>query len=99
MDLYISPAGDDAQSGRPADAAFATLQRACDELAAQGGRVKFVFLLTYLSWLNRIEAYFGKLRYFVLRGTYPQTPQQLQRQAYGFIRYHNRHCSTAQQAA
>lgn len=68
-------------------------------LAAHHGRVEFVFLPTYSSWLNRIEAYFGKLRYFALRGTYPQTPQQLERQVYGFISYHNRYYSTAQQAA
>ncbi len=36
VDLYVAPAGDDARSGRSADAAFATLRRACDELAALG---------------------------------------------------------------
>ncbi len=34
LDIYVSPGGDDAASGRSADAAFATPQRACDELQA-----------------------------------------------------------------
>jgi hypothetical protein len=48
-----------------------------------------VFLPTYESWLNWIEAEFAALRYFALNGTDHRTPDEQNAAIDSYIRWHN----------
>jgi transposase len=51
--------------------------------------VELVFLPTYSSWLNWIEAEFAALRYFALNGTDHRSHQEQDTAIGGYIRWHN----------
>ncbi|MEK8110400.1 transposase [Micromonospora sp. M12] len=52
-------------------------------------RVELVFLLTYSSWLNWIEAEFAALRYFALNGTDHRSHDEQDTAIGDYIRWHN----------
>jgi transposase len=52
-------------------------------------QVELVFLPTYGSWLNWIEAEFGALRYFALNGTDHRSHVEQNAAIAGYVRWHN----------
>ena len=52
-------------------------------------RVELVFLPTYGSWLNWIEAEFAALRYFALNGTDHRSHTEQNAAIAGYVRWHN----------
>jgi transposase len=57
----------------------------------QANDVELVFLPTYSSWLNWIEAEFAALRYFALNGTDHRTHAEQDTAIGDYIRWHNQH--------
>ena len=55
----------------------------------QANDVELVFLPTYSSWLNWIEAEFAALRYFALNGTDHRTHPEQDTAIGDYIRWHN----------
>jgi transposase len=55
----------------------------------QANNVELVFLPTYASWLNWIEAEFAALRYFALNGTDHQSHDEQDAAIGAYIRWHN----------
>ena len=53
--------------------------------------VELVFLPTYGSWLNWIEAEFAALRYFALNGTDHRSHTEQNAAIAAYVRWHNRH--------
>jgi transposase len=53
--------------------------------------VELVFLPTYASWLNWIEAHFAALRYFALNGTDHRSHDEQDTAIGDYVRWHNRH--------
>ncbi len=53
--------------------------------------VELVFLPTYASWLNWIEAHFAALRYFALNGTDHRSHNEQDAAIGDYVRWHNRH--------
>ena len=56
-------------------------------------RVELVFLPTYGSWLNWIEAEFAALRYFALNGTGHGSHAEQNAAIAGYVRWHNTRAS------
>ena len=52
-------------------------------------QVELVFLPTYGSWLNWIEAEFAALRYFALNGTDHRSHTEQNAAIAGYVRWHN----------
>jgi hypothetical protein len=52
-------------------------------------QVKLIFLPTYGSWLNWIEAEFAALRYFALNGTDHHSHSEQNAAIEAYIRWHN----------
>jgi transposase len=52
-------------------------------------QVELVFLPTYASWLNRIEAEFAAVRYFSLNGTDHRTHREQDKAIGDYIRWRN----------
>ena len=55
----------------------------------QANAVELVFLPTYGSWLNWIEAEFAALRYFALNGTDHRSHTEQNAAIAGYVRWHN----------
>ncbi|MGD3112355.1 transposase [Streptomyces sp. YGL11-2] len=53
--------------------------------------IERVFLPTYGSWLNWIEAEFGALRYFALNGTDPRSHDEQNAAIAAYVRWRNTH--------
>jgi transposase len=53
--------------------------------------VELVFLPTYASWLNWIEAHFAALRYFALNGTDHRSHGEQDAAIGDYVRWHNHH--------
>lgn len=56
----------------------------------QTNDVELVFLPTYASWLNWIEAHFAALRYFALNDTDHQSHEQQDAAIGDYVRWYNR---------
>ena len=56
-------------------------------------RVELVFLPTYGSWLNWIEAEFAALRYFALNGTDHRSHTEQNAAIAAYVRWHNTRAS------
>lgn len=51
--------------------------------------VWLIFTATNASWMNRIEAQFGAVRYFVLKSSYPTNHKQLEQDIKEHLRWRN----------
>ncbi|MGW2898941.1 IS630 family transposase [Streptomyces sp. NPDC001212] len=58
---------------------------------ADDHQVELVFLPTYGSWLNWIEAEFAALRYFALNGTDHRSHDEQNAAIAAYVRWHNAH--------
>lgn len=51
--------------------------------------VWLIFTATNASWMNRIEAQFGSVRYFVLKNSYPQNHRELEQNVKEHLKWRN----------
>ena len=51
--------------------------------------VWLIFTATNASWMNRIEAQFGAVRYFVLKNSYPQNHKELEQNIKEHLKWRN----------
>jgi len=52
-------------------------------------RVWLIFTATNASWMNRIEAQFGSVRYFVLKSSYPENHKELEQNIKEHLKWRN----------
>ncbi len=52
--------------------------------------VWLIFTATNASWMNRIEAQFGSVHYFVLKNSYPQSHKELEQNVKEHLKWRNR---------
>lgn len=53
-------------------------------------RVWLIFTATNASWMNRIEAQFGSIHYFVLKNSYPESHKKLQQDIKEHLKWRNK---------
>lgn len=51
--------------------------------------VWLIFTATNASWMNRIEAQFGAIHYFVLKNSYPTDHKELEQNIKGHLKWRN----------